>query len=368
MHVQYLSTDPVASGVSAGFGWGGVDLSVSEATTGLGSSADPADGLLYDYTTHGTDGVADLRRFRAERPGVPVVGVVDTIAGVGDVPAALEPHVDGWIEKATVDGEPRRVLSTLRYASAHSLGDGHSAVSAAGPDTDGDGPAGEGRSTTTGDPDAPEEPHPDNLRRVLRAKDRRLAELAEGLSHDLQNPLMVASEYADLARETGDEEYLVRAIDAIDRASDLVEGLSVLADTGRGLAVLVAVPIATIAEDTWESVGTGSATLSVGTDRVVHGDPRLLGRLFEAVFENAVEHGGPDVAVRVGTNELGFYVEDDGPGIEPERREALRSGSDGPDRPAGTGFAVVRDAAAVHGWTLSLTESPTGGLRIELAV
>lgn len=356
MDVQYLTADPVASDVSQGFERAGGHLSVLEASTDLAASAAPADGLLYDYTTHGTDGVPDLRRFRTESHRVPVVAVVDTIASVGDVSAALDPVVDGWIEKATVHGEPRRALSALRYAAARPDAADH----------DGNA-AGEGRPATAGEPTAFEDPRYE-LRRALGEKDRRLAELADGLSHDLRNPLMVAEEYADLALETGNEEYLGRALDAIGRASTLVEGLSALAETGQGLTVLVDVPIAPVARDAWDTLESGSATVSIEADRAVRGDPRLLGRLFEAVFDNAVEHGGPDAAVRVGATGSGFYVEDDGPGIEAGRCEALRSGSNATDGPAGVGFAVVRDVAAAHGWGLSLMEAPGGGLRIEFAV
>ena len=72
------------------------------------------------------------------------------------------------------------------------------------------------------------------------------------------------------------------------------------------------------------------------------------------------------VTVRFGDLEDGFYVEDDGPGIPPERREAvLEPGhSTAPD---GTGFGlnIVRRIAEAHDWTLSVTEGADGGARFE---
>lgn len=46
-------------------------------------------------------------------------------------------------------------------------------------------------------------------------------------------------------------------------------------------------------------------------------DADRLCQLFENCFQNAIEHGGAAVTVRVGLLDTGFYIEDDGPGIPP---------------------------------------------------
>jgi signal transduction histidine kinase len=60
-------------------------------------------------------------------------------------------------------------------------------------------------------------------------------------------------------------------------------------------------------------------------------------------------------------------VADDGPGIPPERRDLVfeHGFTDSPD---GTGFglAIVRSIVEAHGWTVSVTESETGGARFEV--
>ncbi|QLH76932.1 PAS domain-containing protein [Halosimplex rubrum] len=71
--------------------------------------------------------------------------------------------------------------------------------------------------------------------------------------------------------------------------------------------------------------------------------------------------------VRVGTldDDAGFFVEDDGPGIPPERRErALAYGTE--DDEGGYGLAIVRTTVEAHGWRLSVTESDEGGARFEV--
>lgn len=368
MYVHFVSGDPDTSDVSTRFERSNATLSVSRTVISRQMRDAQVDGLLYDYTTRGTDEIAAVRRFRAERPSVPIIGVVDTITTVCDVPTALEPLVDGWIVKDAVRKDPRRALSALRHAAEHSRETRQSDESAIRSEANGCARSGDAEGVlVAADASARlEDPLPRDNRQALRAKNRRLSTLADTLSHDLPNPLMVASEYADLAHETGDEEYLTRADNAIDRASKLIDELLTLAQTGQGIVTLLEVPIATAASDTWDSIETGSATLELETDRIVRGDPRLIHRLFEAVFDNSIEHGDPDVSIHVGTHDTGFYIEDDGPGVSLEHRDALRS-SAGTDL-AGTGFTVIRDVTTAHGWELAVEEATTGGLRLEFTV
>ncbi|OYR87860.1 hypothetical protein DJ71_05250, partial [Halorubrum sp. E3] len=62
----------------------------------------------------------------------------------------------------------------------------------------------------------------------------------------------------------------------------------------------------------------------------------------------------------------GFYVADDGPGIDPADREAVFEAGVTSD-PDGTGFGlkIVGEVAEAHGWTVELAESETGGTRFE---
>ncbi|ADJ14088.1 HTR-like protein [Halalkalicoccus jeotgali B3] len=202
--------------------------------------------------------------------------------------------------------------------------------------------------------------------REVGAKNRRLELLAEVLSHDLTNPLMVAREYAVLAYETDSEEYLTRSDDAIERARSLSNGLFGLALAGRGPVTVEDVPIASLAEDVWAATETGAGTLVVDAGRVVRGDPRLIGRLLEHAFENALEHGPPDVTVRLDDDESGLAIEDDGPGIPPDRRAAVLSDPADPDEPIRAGFRIIRDVATAHGWGLALEEADSGGLRLSI--
>jgi signal transduction histidine kinase len=92
-------------------------------------------------------------------------------------------------------------------------------------------------------------------------------------------------------------------------------------------------------------------------------------QLLENLFGNAVEHGGPEVAITVGEVADGFYVSDDGPGIPPAERTAIfepgySTNSDG----TGLGLSIVERVAEAHGWAVRITESESGGARFEISV
>jgi len=66
----------------------------------------------------------------------------------------------------------------------------------------------------------------------------------------------------------------------------------------------------------------------------------------------------------VGRLPNGFYVADDGTGIDPSERDAVFDPGHSTERD-GTGFglSIVERIAEAHGWEVSVTESRTGGAR-----
>ncbi|WP_372912407.1 PAS domain-containing protein [Salinigranum sp.] len=241
--------------------------------------------------------------------------------------------------------------------------------------------------------------------RELEAQNDRLEKFASIVSHDLRNPLGVANGYLELAEERGEPAYFEKTASALDRMEALVDDLLTLSKAGTALEAWSACPLTSVARDAWEYVETADATLRVEADvPTVEGDESILTQLFENLFRNSVEHGsaGPrsqarqgsfeqgatgerttttdaaepggddaGVTVRVGplSDRTGFYVADDGVGIPPEKREEVfeygyTSSADG----TGFGLAIVTDLAAVHGWSVDLTESAAGGARFEFGV
>ncbi|ELY41509.1 PAS domain-containing sensor histidine kinase [Natronorubrum tibetense] len=201
--------------------------------------------------------------------------------------------------------------------------------------------------------------------RQLQTKNQRLEDFSNVLAHDLRNPLAVAKGYAELARETGDVAHLTDVEDGIERAMSIMDGLLALARTGQGVSEFESASLERLAGEAWSSIETRDGTLQVETERTITADLGWLQQLFENMFRNAIEHGGSDVSVRVGATDGGFYIADDGPGIDPEQRERLLEGT-GSSGDVRFGFKIIRDVVDAHGWELSIGESDEGGARFEI--
>jgi PAS domain S-box-containing protein len=202
--------------------------------------------------------------------------------------------------------------------------------------------------------------------RELERQNERLEEFTSVVSHDLRNPLTVLKGALQLAEETGEREHFERGHRAVDRMERLVEDLRTLARHGDRVTDLECVRLAETAAVSWDTVETGDATLQVDSTATVMADEGRLRQLFENLFRNAVEHGGPDVTVTVDDHADGFFVADDGPGIAPEDRDVVfESGYSTSEEGTGFGLAIVSEIVSAHGWTVDVTESESGGVSDE---
>ncbi|EMA65975.1 PAS/PAC sensor signal transduction histidine kinase [Halorubrum aidingense JCM 13560] len=207
--------------------------------------------------------------------------------------------------------------------------------------------------------------------RELERLNQRLERLAGFLSHDLRNPVSIAQGYLELARETDDIDRLDPADDALDRIESLIDDALVMARDPESIETDAApVDVGDLATDCWESGDFGEpaadARLVVEGGATVRADPSLLRRAIGNLIGNAVEHAGESPTVRVGVDDEGIYVGDDGPGIPADEREAVAGFGVSNDGGTGIGLAIVERAAAAHGWSLELGESPSGGAEARL--
>jgi len=203
--------------------------------------------------------------------------------------------------------------------------------------------------------------------RSLRAERDRLESFASVVSHDLRNPLNVASGHLALAREDGDDEHLTAVANALDRMDGLIEDLLTLAQEGEDVGEVDAVDLGEAVRGCWATVATGDARVDVQVDAAIRADPGRLKQLLENLFRNAIDHGGDGVTVTVGDLEDGFYVADDGPGIpESERDDVFEAGYSTTEAGTGFGLSIVREIAEAHGWTVTVGESTAGGARFEV--
>ena len=217
----------------------------------------------------------------------------------------------------------------------------------------------------------------------LERQNDRLAEFASVVSHDLRNPLNVAQGRVQLARDECDSEHLDAVAGAHERMNTLIGDLLTLAREGERVSETEPVRLSAVVESCWETVETADATLTVEADLWLRADESRLRQLVENLVRNAVEHGGADVAIAAGAlgdggsngnapggedgAEVGFFVEDDGPGIpETERDEVFEAGYSTSREGTGFGLRIVEQVAAAHGWTVRVTEGRDGGARFEV--
>jgi PAS domain S-box-containing protein len=201
----------------------------------------------------------------------------------------------------------------------------------------------------------------------LRREKKRLDEFASVVSHDLRNPLQVAQGRTELAREECDSDHLDEVASGIERSLELIGDVLALAREGQEIGDREALDVDSLVETCWVTVETADAALVTDLDSVIHADRSRLRQLFENLIHNAVEHGGENVTVRVGSLPGGFYVEDDGPGVPPEKREEVfEPGTSGSDEGTGFGLAIVEQIVEAHGWEIRITDSSDGGARFEI--
>lgn len=201
----------------------------------------------------------------------------------------------------------------------------------------------------------------------LARQNERLEEFTSVVSHDLRNPLNVATGRLALAQEDCESEHLDVAVGALERMDALIEGTLSLARQGQSIDEPSVTDLADVVTEAWESTEMFDATLNSADDLgTVESDADRLQELFENLFRNAVEHGGKDVTVTVGRLDDGFFVEDDGPGIpEDNRNEIFDHGYTTQTSGMGLGLAIVKRIAEAHGWSVNVTESAEHGARFE---
>lgn len=187
-------------------------------------------------------------------------------------------------------------------------------------------------------------------------------------AHDLRGPLAVVGGYIELARETGEMSHLHNATEALTRATRLLDHLKQLSEEGRDIADPKPVDLRVVAAAAWRAIETDDATLDIAGTQTIMADKVRLQQLFENLFRNAVEHGGDDVTVEVGTltGREGIYVADDGVGIDAECRDTVfEYGVSSTENGTGLGLAIVADVAEAHDWTVSVHEREDGGARFD---
>ncbi|HMD36105.1 MAG TPA: HAMP domain-containing sensor histidine kinase [Vicinamibacterales bacterium] len=229
----------------------------------------------------------------------------------------------------------------------------------------------------------PQEVQPliDDLNALLDHRERAVARAiakAGDLAHGLKTPLAVIAQEADRARAAGHREFGDTVREQIDRMQRQIDYHLAHARAAASAAA--------------PGARSGVAESADGVARALrrlHEDRRLaievcapaehavrcqredLDEMLGNLLENACKWAGTRVAVQsaLDGNAVVVTVDDDGPGIAAEMREAvLQRGVRADEASAGTGFglAIVRDLAELYGGSIALGPSALGGLQARL--
>ncbi|MGP3953627.1 sensor histidine kinase [Streptomyces sp. 7N604] len=205
----------------------------------------------------------------------------------------------------------------------------------------------------------------------LQRQEQFLAEAA----HELRTPLatlQLVVEGGSSAPERAPAA-LSEAVHLVDRLSRLVTGLLARARLAAGTQEVERTPLRLdqLVELTLQEL-PGPAAVTISTEPVVVlGDPGLLAQALRNLVENAQQHGGggpysPHRPVEVTVSPGRIAVRDHGSGVPPKDREKVfRRGVTGGSG-TGTGLAIVRWIAQLHGGSAQLLDAPGGGLIAEL--
>lgn len=210
--------------------------------------------------------------------------------------------------------------------------------------------------------------------RITRFLHQR-TEMLAGVSHDLRTPLTrlrlalammpadeaVQRDVADMIGDVAEMERLIEAYLAFARGegheqAQLIDLAGLLGD------------IAAAARRAGRDV-----TLTIKSELIVKLRPDAFRRAVTNLVDNAGRHGTHIAlgARRAGERFVEITVEDDGPGIAPDRREAVFKPFE-TEAAGGTGLGltIARDIVRAHGGDIALEEAALGGLcaRITLPV
>lgn len=225
------------------------------------------------------------------------------------------------------------------------------------------------------------QPLVDDLNSLLAHRDatvQRALAKAGDLAHGLKTPLAILAHEADRARAAGHGDLADTLASQVERMHRQIEyhlahARAAASGATPGAQCLVresAEALARTLERLHASRGI-SIEVHAGPAHAVRVQREDLDEMLGNLLDNACKWARARVVIS--TLSAGAFVEiqvdDDGPGVEPGKRDAVLQRGVRADEAApgsGLGLAIVRDLAELHGGSITLETAPAGGLRARL--
>ncbi|MEP4377602.1 MAG: ATP-binding protein [Alphaproteobacteria bacterium] len=203
---------------------------------------------------------------------------------------------------------------------------------------------------------------------IARFEDERTRTLA-AVGHDLRTPITSLRIRAEMLGDDA-REPIIRTLDEM---AVMADGLVAFARGDGDVEEKQAVDIGELLEGFCNEMG---AALTIEGDAIVAGRPVALKRAFGNLIDNASRYGHTARVRMTGKDmELAIEIEDDGPGIPPERLDHMfepfvrgedsRSSDTGG---AGLGLSIARQIIRSHGGTIVLSNMVPNGLKVSVAL
>ena len=195
-------------------------------------------------------------------------------------------------------------------------------------------------------------------------------EMLAGVSHDLRTPLTrlrlalailpktdeLASDIADMTADTAEMERMIAGYLAFAR--------------GEGAEQAQAVDLSALLDEVAAAARRTGASIELDSPGgiTVHLRPDAARRAVTNLVDNARRHASRvHLSVQPPGRVISVLVDDNGPGIPPDRRESVfKPFESGADDGTGLGLPIARDIARAHGGEIHLEHSPLGGLRARM--
>jgi two-component system osmolarity sensor histidine kinase EnvZ len=207
----------------------------------------------------------------------------------------------------------------------------------------------------------------ERIRRFLAQRTEMLA----GVSHDLRTPLTrLRLAIAMLPADEKLRQDIAEMNADVAEMDRMIEGYLAFA-RGEGIEQAEPVDLSLVLEEVAAGARRAGATVVVDVpDRLtlpLRAD--AVRRAITNLVDNARRHARNVTlaASTMGARNVQVTVDDDGPGIPPNRRESVfRPFESGAAGGTGLGLTIARDIVRAHGGDIMLEDSPLGGLRARI--